>query len=676
MSYVVCSNSTDDDKVLTGIASATSFQNFFRSPLEIEPNSEIAVESVKINREDKFDVVAEDEFFIYFGEELTSVTLSGSVSTNAVSVRVPVGSYDRNTFAVALTNAINSVPLNPAINGGCLVTVKQTSNVFDGFDFKFTIKGQNDSPPDISGLLTTSQVAEGNATTVKFNSTQINAGSSARAFEYIAGSSTINCCSTRPSNVPDYSDKNNNRYFASDSVARFQTQPLSNAGGHYILNLKADNASDSWMTGLSRPTTPYYNYGYPKYLTQTGQNSGAKQARFLSGGVMCDFWVEWSNACTTTGGIDKLSVKHWGKQTDPQQWVPTEIEYWKNANSPFHNNPINTVKMNASKIEYVIFKLVGNELQLYLSQTPTIISGKSFHLVDSSKTKDTTIAKYNFPPLGNSEEFLSPVIGMTNSAQSFIIENLETYDNIPKFSFPTTASFRTTRDFTPRADNPLLAGSDWWSQAEVSSRGQKEIRFNELRPSTLWYANKDAIANYRFKGLNASGTMDYNVVMIPNKETFIDDFNQYKQQLYIIPIKENQANMGRTLGFSTFPQIKQSLVGVPPTSKGQVIFSSFNAGEFAVSSCFVRINDLTIRSYNGAKQSRSNIIYHIPRFTNDGKQYGELYFNAPEKTYLKLNNTDKIMLNNLKIDIVDRNEVVVDDLTGSTIVALHIRESK
>lgn len=674
MSYVVCSNSTNDDKVLTGIASASSFQNFFRSPLEIEPNSEIAVESVKINREDKFDIVAEDQFFIYFGEELSSVTVSGSVSTNAVSVRVPVGSYDRNTFAVALTNAINSVPLNPAINGGCLVTVKETANIFEGFNFKFTMKLTTDKV-DISASITPSQASEGNATTIKFNSTQVFSGNDLRAFEYIEATSTLNCCQTRQASVPDYADTQK-RYFSSDSVARFQTQPLSNAEGHYVLDLQADNASFSWMTGLSRPTSPYYNYGYPKYLTQVKQNSGAKGARFLSSGVMCDYWVEWSNACDTTGGIDKLSVKHWGKQTDPQQWIPTEIEYWKNASSPFHNNPIDTTKMNASGIRYVIFKLVGNELLLYVSQTTTIITGKSWWLVDSSKTKDTTIAQYNFPPLGNSEEFLSPVVAMTSDVQSFIIENLETFDNIPRFSFPTTASFRTTRDFMPKPDNPLLAGSDWWSQAEVSARGQKEIRFNELRPATLWYANSDAPANYRFKGLNASNSIDYNVVIIPNKETFIDDFNQFKQELYIIPISENQANMGRTLGFSTFPQIKQSLVGVPTTSQGQVIISSFNAGEFAVSSCFIRINDLTIRSYNGAKQSRSNIIYHIPRFTNDGKQYGELYFNAPEKTYLKLNNTDKIMLNNLKIDIVNRNEVVVDDLTGSTIVALHIRQSK
>ena len=130
------------------------------------------------------------------------------------------------------------------------------------------------------------------------------------------------------------------------------------------------------------------------------------------------------------------------------------------------------------------------------------------------------------------------------------------------------------------------------------------------------------------------------------------------------------------LGFQTFPQIKQSIYGLPTSSASGVVFTSLNSGEFAVSSCFVRLNDLAIQSFNGAKSSMSQIIYHIPRFTNDGKQYGELYFNAPEKTYIKLNNTDKIILNNIKIDIVDRNEVIVDDLQGSTIVALHIRKSR
>ena len=672
MSYVVCSNSSNDNEVLSGISSANSFQNFFRSPLEIEPNSEVAIESVKINRQDKFDIVANDEFFVYFGEELTSSVLSGSVTTNGVKIDLGVGTYDRGSFAIALQNAINVAPLNPAIFGKCQVSIKTDANgLFEGFKFDWGIRTTADMT-DISASITAAQMAEGNATTIKYNLDQIDASSATRAFEYNAGTQTLNCCATRPTNVLDYEST----YFLSDCVARPKLKPLANANGHFVVDLTAaSSASNSWLIGLSKPTSVYTNFGYPRYITETSADSGAKQSRFLTGGVFCDYWVEWSNACATTGGIDKLSVKHWGKNDNPKQWTIQEIEYWNNASSDFNGAAIDTTKMNASGIRYLIYKLEGNQLVVYVSQTPTIIVGKSWYLVDSAKTSGTTDSTYNFPPLSNSEEFLSPVLAMTASGQTMTITDYQTYDDISPYSFATSGSFRISSTNLPKGDNPLIAGSDWWSQAAVTERGKAEIRFNELRPANLWYGNTAAPTNYRYKGLNASTSIDYNVVIIPNKEAYQGSVSAYAQQLYVIPIDQNNANMGRVLGFETAVVVKQSLFGTPLTSASSVSFSSFNAGEFAVSSCFVRINDLTIRSYNGAKSSRSQIIYHIPRFTNDGKQYGELYFNAPEKTYLKLNNTDKMTLNSLKIDIVDRMERVVDDLGGATIVCLHFRPS-
>jgi hypothetical protein len=675
MSYVVCSNSTFDNENLEGISSANSFQNHFKSPLIIEPNSEVGVESVKINRQDKFDIVESDEFFIYFGEELSSTTPSGSATTNGVKINIPFGSYDTKAFARVLTDAINKAPLNPAIYQNCSVSVKSgAGNLFAGFKFSWDLRTNTDDT-DISGNFTESQIVDGNNTTSQENASLIANGSTVRQYEYDEGTSTINCCRTRATNR-DYNDANES-YFNTDCAIRVQTKPLSNASGIFTVDLTAYSASNSWLVGLSRPTTHWYNAGFPRYITSTADTGGHKQQRFLNPLPFCDYWVEFSNACATTGGIDKLKVKHWGKNSDPKQWTIQEIQYWGNASSPFNaDGQIDTVKMNASGLRYLHFTIVGNELKIYIGNNNDLTKGNQYYLVDSAKTLGTTDTEYNFPPLGNSEEFLCPVLAMTSANQSLTIHKYEVFDDINLFSFPTTSSFRRSNNFMPRLDNGLVAGSDWWSQAEVSQRGQKEIKFNELRPSTLWYGNDGAPNNYRYKNLNGSNAINYNVVLVVNKEDFIQDFDQYQQALYVIPIDENQANMGRILGFQTFPTIPQSLYGSPTTSASSVEFESFNAGEFAVSSCFVRLNDLTISSFNGAKNSKSQILYHIPRFTNDGKQYGELYFTAPEKTYIKMNNTDKIMLNNIKIDIVDRNERVVGDLSGSTIVALHFRQSK
>jgi len=63
----------------------------------------------------------------------------------------------------------------------------------------------------------------------------------------------------------------------------------------------------------------------------------------------------------------------------------------------------------------------------------------------------------------------------------------------------------------------------------------------------------------------------------------------------------------------------------------------------------------------------------LPKFSNEGKQFGDLYFSPGEKTYIKLHNTHRETINQLSIDIVGRNEQIVQDLTGATIVVLHIR---
>ena len=77
-----------------------------------------------------------------------------------------------------------------------------------------------------------------------------------------------------------------------------------------------------------------------------------------------------------------------------------------------------------------------------------------------------------------------------------------------------------------------------------------------------------------------------------------------------------------------------------------------------------------------AKQLPSKILYQIPRFSSSGKEYGNLYFEANEKTYVKLNNSEQLNINQLQVDIVNVDETYVRDLVGQTSVVLHFRRSK
>ena len=108
----------------------------------------------------------------------------------------------------------------------------------------------------------------------------------------------------------------------------------------------------------------------------------------------------------------------------------------------------------------------------------------------------------------------------------------------------------------------------------------------------------------------------------------------------------------------------------------QVLFNPVQPLEFKSNSCFVRLPRLTLTSFNGAKSSVSKIVYQVPKFTNDGREFGDLYFAPGEKTYVKLENTEPMLMNNLEVQMVDVGEKVVKDLQGPTIIVFHVRKSQ
>ena len=109
----------------------------------------------------------------------------------------------------------------------------------------------------------------------------------------------------------------------------------------------------------------------------------------------------------------------------------------------------------------------------------------------------------------------------------------------------------------------------------------------------------------------------------------------------------------------------------------EVTFKSPAPVERVNKSAFIRLPNLTHKSFNGTQSSISKIVYQIPQFTNDGRQFGPLYFAPGEKTYIALKNTSTMLLNDLTVQFVEANEKVLDgSFTGTTQVVFHIRKRK
>ena len=93
------------------------------------------------------------------------------------------------------------------------------------------------------------------------------------------------------------------------------------------------------------------------------------------------------------------------------------------------------------------------------------------------------------------------------------------------------------------------------------------------------------------------------------------------------------------------------------------------------SNLFVRLDNFTQLSYNAGLGRESKIIYALPRFSNSGEDTGSLFFEATEKTFIDLNNTDDILANDFDISIVQENETLAD-LNGKSIVVLYFRQKQ
>jgi len=678
MSYIVCCNTTNDEDVITGNRQPNSFTNNFKSPLIVEPNSEVAVESVKINRSSQFDSKLRGRrFFLYWGPEQNdnpaggaALVLNRDVSKTGVEINPNVvGSFSIRGYAAELARAINTAPLSPNIYGNAEVDIQldAATNEWKGFDY---IYEQRVNPGDNKTALITG--ADGNAGTIKHRYDLNPAGTQDPIDFNVAAPLRFLC--NQPNTIPGSSDIStdlgSNCYCRATSVVPLS--PINGEGDFLLTTVGGKFYEHSWTIGITRPASAYLNGGQPPQMPRSTIGGNA----YYPGGInetYMDYSVHWD----AIQGLLFVYEYTKTKNTAGTFWNRRDITYWAGAKN---------FKTQANKADLdgvydtVHFLLRGNELNVGMRAGAGAVSW----MVNPSLFASNDRAS-NFRPTTNSTEFLIPAVALWEPSQQVDISiwhgidftNPATTKGDNVTLFPDVLTKRRNNRNLPIA-NPdnYLPGSDWGSYYAFENPRivvHNDTRYSQVGP-TLAGADPFVYSNL-IAGNNGEA---YNIVMVVEEENYNANIPEPDQALYVIPQPFHHANMSRELGFDgDLAIIKQSIyanVIAPAPPIGQRIqFLSLNAGAFSIHSAFVRVNDLTIRSFNGATQSRSQILWHLPKFSNEGKQFGDLYFAPGEKTYIKLHNSHKETINQLSIDIVGRNEQVVSDLTGATIVVLHIR---
>tara|TARA_R100000329_G_scaffold107632_2_gene88325 strand:- start:199 stop:2184 length:1986 start_codon:yes stop_codon:yes gene_type:complete len=651
MSYIVCSNDQrdydkDGNNDNNGLSKPASFRNFFKSPLVIEPNSEIALQSIKIRKPtDTTTISPNDHIFLYFGKEFdddpASLYEQGQTPRTAVPVYFKTGSYNPQQFRTELERAINAAPLPPGLFGRTSVEVEyDADNQLDGYKITFDhIKTGTDK----SGSYGTINSTTGQVPALP------NAVFATDGYTWDTGGGT-----------PIFSPDSDTPVFPAASIlTNFPMANASTSSGRseieFVISdrggLFTRTNDTQWAVGLTRPLDGRFHEGQPKYSHIENDWMGYFDyyAYFdeLEGGL---FVGEYNTAVIDGVGGKTLRSR--------------DIEYF-GAGRPFTSR-INASEIADKDLDTIRFILNGDKMKLAIGE-----SGGSFYdLVDPDNASLNDKKRGRFKPINNNTEALYPKLvwaGEDRDTDCDIeVAKLQVFvnDNFVYPNFHQEGSFSRGSDFATR----------YGANPAPRAAGHKNLGLiTDQRPATN-AANVDTSTfTYVTNAVSASGTIDYKHVIVQGKES-APDMSLESGTTYTLA-QQAAATMNGALGYGkNVAVLEQSEFGA--YTDGKAVFTPKEPPLKLEKSLYVRLNNLPFTSFNGTTNSISKIIYSIPPYDVSGNDRGVVYHEPHEKTYIKLNNPDKLVLNELDTDIVTRRERITEDLEGSTSVTYHIRQSK
>lgn len=643
MSLLIASSSKGaKDTNQIGIQVPYQFRNHLKNPLSIPPNSEIAVESVKINRLPQLDYGGGVVTNFWFGERLPVNGLDNSLSYFIPTENIidegssPLDFAEK--FKQVLQEAYSTHPEIDSLNIEININTDLTGG-FTGFEFKI---------PQVGSAQGTSTVPP--AATRTQEVTYISAG-------------TL--------------DWDGTTFAADGGQVCGQLMPINDQGGPISLHsgsITYDTfTGDTWTVGLSRPIGVELDEGSiesqdyePLFGTGTALGDVGPE-----GNTVMDFCAEMYQ--------DELKLYHLVADTgtarsrrngQPIRTIMDEIVYYqKNNSSVAANNGSNSSFATGSPIPSasitdITFICDGESVEVQASGNTVVKC-----VLQNASTKNQ-IPK----PIGQTCWKMYPTVHLWADNDAVNLARYECrkgdtiYNNQPENSWITRATIPTVLGNGSGVDH--YDGLD--SGVEPTPAWRNALRWgNEVdyrAPFQIYSAEALASATTirTRKGFTSNAIIeDYeNIFIMGPSERYMSR-----------RIQEWQPNSMEVLGFSPF--------AINPNSN--MVHGAFDGASFASAtrpsmlsqqSTFIRVPTLTHETYNFGTGNPSKILFQVPRFDNSGTETGALFFQNPDKTYISLNNTDEVRITDLDVHFVRKDETFAKDLTGSSEVIFHVRKAK
>ena len=679
-------------KTISGLEAPSNFQNHFTSPIKIPQNAEIAVESVKITRDALMDIEAEALMYMYFGRLQTTPDAFETRLEMPIPIKPRAGVYNVEEWRAEIETRLNESYANPEIFGRWEVgRATNASGVTTNLTLKCSQRGQGaGNIAKTAGAMLSSywqgpyQLSKPYGPTTDWTSTSAGGG---REFKRIK-------IGSKPTVLEELDEMS--------CSAIGHGHPFSLNEGEFITQVNRADGS-GWRVGLARPQMEYIrdttkptaarqrgnllpgtrhpDGGFPdgqlmstKYQVNNPFN-GRNQKDFY------DFMVQSDNGTIQIFQLSYDDVLY------TNQLVMSEVKYWGEPGSwdPASTGPMTNAQFNAS-FGHVEFKSVGDKMDLYFG-----VAGDAGGRVKIVGNALQTKRWECFLPIGETRNALYPRLNIGTQNGILTVLSYSSHYSALQFRYPTVNG------------NNFVTGDDYYTNNRVMRYARAKIGGDEnlavvedtknrpycLSQTLLCDTKQKMVVDQTYASTQTTVYQPIVSNALGQKIALIIGYNEpgtkddYLEGKYATGDFAGQAKMNRTIGFpdkSFIDQVEGFTQGyvvgdAPPAAPALVVqFNAFVAPEYRSHSCFVRISNMPIQSYNGAKNSVSKILYHLPRFTNDGREFGTLFFAPGEKTYVALHNATPEILNNIEVQLVDVNERPVSDISGNTIVVFHLRK--
>ena len=657
MSLIVTANEVDTDLTrYTNHQAPEHYTNHLKQTLLVEPNSEVAIQSVKVNKDGLIRISPGDAWFQFFNQNMRTNAADPLIDTSSKSTGMPIRCSPKlnnpnmdeyvniEEFANRVQQGMRIGLPHPDMLGGttaspetnevlCQVArdVAVAGKGFKGFQFTFDYMGQ----ATVDVLPTKYRQVETGG--VKYDQMTItNAGGppiTSTNFEVKAGN-----------NASPY------------NVAWGIDNPISHLNGDCIYDLKGLSAAGDGAS-YNKPFTLGIARGT---LNKTGQIpyldvddvSYAPTTHFYDYAISChqrvpggDFWLHCGHAVVNNGGtgVAMREIHYFDGNTGVPNVFPGST--WKAASATGHGR----YNLSTNTAGYTHLKIVVDGEKVKFSVG---VNNAAYVTLFNYNLRDTAAApKESCPkPAGQNCWNMYPKMWISESGRS--VKLISWFGRDTGIDTPIANAVGSVAN--------INTDGDWFCRQVATGNVRQPLQIDRRN-----YNNMEVAEFYVQRGTSGAGTKqlleDYENIMILQ-----EDKTHYLNTQY--------ANMAAKFGFIGRPILDTSLSAMVDQ---MVVFIS-DAIPLIQSnkSMFIRLDNFTQRSLNAGTGRPSKILYHIPRFDQSNREVGAgLYYEPQERVYVRLFNTEQLVINEFDLSICDNKEVLVEDLSGQTIICLHVRPS-